>query len=191
MAMHMRMKVSRKPKAIRALDSQRVGGGRTDDDDEYKLGAGFSLFELRKNIALDLLNGQKGCHIRQGAGGKTHIRGRTELLDGGRVRAQPLTQRVCWTFDSLREELKQSLGQRALEVINRQLMEARMAIAERESELVPVGKRAMDIAIEEQMKAIIRNAEGAWVANPDYQVNQQRIDEAEADEPRMPFRLSR
>ncbi|KAF2970127.1 hypothetical protein GQX73_g3427 [Xylaria multiplex] len=186
-------------KLFEALDSQRVGGRRTDDEDEYKLGVGFSLFELRKNIAFDLLNGQKECHIRQGADGKTHIRGETELLDGGRVRVQPLTQRACWTFDSLREELVQNLGRRAvgsstvhdqssrthavlrLEVINRRLIEARMAVVERESELVPVGKRATDIAIEEQMKGIMKNAEGAWVANPDYQVNQRRIDEAEAE----------
>jgi hypothetical protein len=47
-----------------------------------------------------------------------------------------------------------------LEVINRQLVEVRRALVERESELVPVGKRATDITIEEQTKAIIKSAEG-------------------------------
>ncbi|TGJ76599.1 hypothetical protein E0Z10_g10858 [Xylaria hypoxylon] len=181
-----------------SLNSLRANGRETDDD-KCRLGVGFSLFELRKNTAFDLLNGRKQCHIREGADGKTHIRGQTELLDGGRVRVQPLAQRACWTFDSLREELKQSLGQRAvgsstvhnqssrthavlkLEVVNRRLVEARRAVVERESELVPVGKRATDIAIEEQTRGVMKSAEGAWVANPDYRVNQQRIDEALAE----------
>ncbi|KAI0411896.1 kinesin-like protein [Xylaria grammica] len=185
-------------KLFEALDSLQARGIETDDD-ECRLGIGFSLFELRRNTAFDLLNERKGCHIREGADGKTHIRGQTEMMDGGKVRVQPLTQRACWTFDSLREELKQSFGRRAmgsstvhdqssrthavlkLEIVNRRLMEARAAVVERESELVPVGKRATDIAIEEQTKGVMKNAEGAWVVNPDYQVNQTRIDEADAE----------
>ncbi|KAJ2979677.1 hypothetical protein NUW58_g7143 [Xylaria curta] len=192
-------------KLFSALES--IGSDGTED--EYaRLGIGFSLFELRKNTAFDLLNGRKECHVREGADGKTHIRGQTEMLDGGKVRVHPLTQRACWTFDALREELKQSLSMRAvgsssihdqssrthavlkLEVINRRLMEAREAVVERESELVPVGKRATDISIEEQMKGLMKSAEGAWVPNPGYQINQQRIDMAEAEKARYEARVA-
>ncbi|RYP62386.1 hypothetical protein DL771_009758 [Monosporascus sp. 5C6A] len=177
-------------------------------DDGFGLGIGFSLFELRKNTAFDLLNGRTECHIREGPDGKTHIRGQTEILEGGRVRVRPITQRPCWTFESLREELKQSLGKRSvgsssihdqssrthavlkLEIINRQLVEARGVLIDRESELVPVGKRATDISIEEQSKGLIRDAEGVWILNPAGQVNQARIDEAEAEKAKYEARVA-
>ncbi len=165
---------------------------------EQKLGIGFSLFELRKKSAFDLLNRHTECFIREGYDGKTHIRGETEILNGGRVRVRPIVKRPCWTFESLRQELIQAIGQRAvgsssvhdqssrthavleLEIINLQLVDARNALIDRESELVPVGKRATDISIEEQTKGIVRTPDGGWMPNPDYQVNQARIDEAEA-----------
>ncbi|KAI4870962.1 P-loop containing nucleoside triphosphate hydrolase protein [Hypoxylon rubiginosum] len=177
-------------------------------DDELGLGIGFSLFELRKKIAFDLLNGRTECHIRQGSDGKTHIRGQTEVLEGGKVRVRPLSQRACWTFESFREELRHGLGKRAvgsssvhdqssrthavlrLEIVNRQLMEARDALVDRESELVPVGKRATDVSIEEQTKAVMRSAEGGWIPNPDYRVNQDRIDKAEAEKAEYEARVA-
>ncbi|KAI0450522.1 kinesin-like protein [Xylaria acuta] len=194
-----------------ALESLRSGGSAaaaTGNDEGSRLGIGLSVFELRKNTALDLLNGHRECHIREGADGKTHIRGQTEMLEGGKVRVQPLTQRACWSFEALREELKQSLGMRAtgsssvhdqssrthavlrLEVVNRRLIDARRAVTERESELVPVGKRATDISIEEQMRGLIKNAEGAWVPSPEYQINQQRIDAAEAEKAECEARVA-
>lgn len=184
---------------LNSLNQANAGSG---------LGIGFSLFELRKNTAFDLLNGRTECHVRQGPDGRTHIRGQTEVLEGGKVRVRPLAQRPCWTFGSLREELQQSLQKRTvgsssihdqssrthavlrLEIINRSLMEARAALVDRESELVPVGKRATDISIEEQTKGIIRTAEGGWAPNPDYQVNQERIDEAEAEKARYEARVA-
>ncbi|KAJ1551189.1 hypothetical protein HK405_014993 [Cladochytrium tenue] len=171
------------------------------------LGIGFSLFELRKNTAFDLLNGRTECHIRQGRDGRTHIRGQTEVLEGGKVRVRPLAQRPCWTFESLREELRQSLQKRAvgsssihdqssrthavlrLEIINRPLMKARTALVDRESDLVPVGKRATDISIEEQTKGFVRTAEGGWEPNPHYQINRERIGEAEAEKARYEARV--
>lgn len=189
-------------KLFEALDTSNQGDGKPG------FGIGFSLFELRKNIAFDLLNGRTECHIREGPDGKTHIRGRTELLEGGKVRVRPLAQRPCWTYEALREELRQSLGKRAmgsssvhdqssrthavlkLEVINRELMEAREALVDRESELVPVGKRATDISIEEQTKGVVRNADGTWEPNPEYQVNQKRIDEAEAEKAQYEARVA-
>lgn len=95
-------------KLFEALDSLNQA------DSEIRLGIGFSLFELRKNTAFDLLNGRTECHIRQGPDGRTHIRGQTELLEGGKVRVRPLSQRACWTFEFLRDELIRSFGRRAV-----------------------------------------------------------------------------
>jgi len=172
-----------------------------------KLGVGLSLFELRKNSAFDLLNNRTECHIREGYDGKTHIRGETETLEGGRVRVRPVVKRPFWTFESLRRELIQALGRRAvgsstvhdqssrthavleLEIINQDLVDARESVIDRQSELVPVGKRATDISIEEQSKGFVRSPDGKWGPNPDYQINQQRIDAAEAEKAEFEARV--
>jgi hypothetical protein len=173
-----------------------------------ELGIGFSLFELRKKSAFDLLNNRTECHIREGADGRTHIRGETETLEGGKVRVCPIVKRPCWTFESLRQELVQALSRRAvgsssvhdqssrthavleLEIINQQLMDAREALIERQSDLVPVGKRATNISIEEQTKGFIRTPEGGWAPNPDYQVDQARINAAEAEKAEFEGRVA-
>lgn len=181
--------------------------GRLNEGGE-ELGIGFSLFELRKRSAFDLLNGRTECHIREGPDGKTHIRGETEKLEGGKVRVCPIVKRPCWTFDALKRELIAALGQRAvgsssvhdlssrthavleLEIINRELVEARQAVVERQSELVPVGKRATDVSIEEQMKGIVRGPDGGWVPNPEYTMDQARIDAAEAEKAEFEARVT-
>ncbi|KAI0898850.1 kinesin family protein [Annulohypoxylon nitens] len=166
---------------------------------EQRLGIGCSVFELRGKSAFDLLNGRTECHIREGHDGKTHIRGETEVLDGGKVRVQPLKKRPCWTFESLHEEITEALKLRAvgsssvhdqssrthavleLEIITQELVDARQAVIDRQSELVPVGKHATTVSIEESMKGLTRTPEGQWVPNPDYTINQARIDAAEAE----------
>ncbi|KAF3061628.1 Kinesin-related protein 6 [Daldinia childiae] len=175
---------------------------------EDTLGLGLSVFELRKSTAFDLLNERTQCHIRQGADGKTHIRGPTKMLEGGKVRVQPIVQRACWTLDELRKELQKSLGLRAvgsssvhdqssrthavleLEVINSHLMKARQALYDRQSELVPVGKYADDVQIEEQTKSVIPIEGGGYQPNPDYKVNQEKIDAAEAERARFEARIA-
>ncbi|POR35300.1 Kinesin-like protein [Tolypocladium paradoxum] len=179
---------------------QREGG--------HGFGVGLSLYELRKNSAFDLLNGRTECHIREGYDGKMHIRGQTEVLEGGKVRVQPIVQRPCWTYESLHQELQHSLGRRSvgsstvhdqssrthavleLELINRPLVEARQALIDRQSELVPVGKRATDISIEEQSNMVLRTAEGGWEPNPAYRPNQARIDEAVASKAEYEARVT-
>jgi len=164
-----------------------------------QLGIGFSLFELRRKKAYDLLNNRAECHIREGPDGKTHIRGETETLEGGKVRVCPVVKLPCWSFESLKQQLIKALGHRAVgsssihdqssrthavlefEIINQELVDARQAVIERQSELVPVGKRATDISIEEQTKGYIQTREAKWEPNPDYQINQERIDVAEAE----------
>lgn len=171
-----------------------------NNGDGPPLGIGLSLFELRGKSAFDLLNDRVECHIREGPDGKTHIRSKTESLEGGKVRVRPILQRACWTYDSFCEELQKGLARRAvgtssihdqssrthavleLEVINQELMDAREALIDRQSELVPVGKRATDISIEEQSKGYIRTAEGNWAPNPDYTINQARIGVANAEQ---------
>ncbi|KAH0843001.1 hypothetical protein AYO21_03284 [Fonsecaea monophora] len=170
-----------------------------DNPAEEKLGIGFSLFEMRKKSAFDLLNRRAECHIREGADGKVYIRGETEMLPGDKVRVCPIVKQPCWTYGSFRHELTQALGRRAvgsstlhdqssrthaileLEVICQSLVDARQAVIERQSELVPVGKRATDVHLEEQYKGLIALPEGGWAYNPDYQINQERIDAAEAE----------
>lgn len=178
-----------------------------NNGDAPPLGIGLSLFELRGKSAFDLLNDRIECHIRQGPDGKTHIRGKTESLDGGKVRVRPILQRACWTYDSFREELQKGLARRAvgtssihdqssrthavleLEIINQELMEAREALIDRQSELVPVGKRATDISIEEQSRGYIRTADGSWAPNPDYTIDQGRINAANAEQAKFEARV--
>lgn len=166
--------------------------------DDVRLGLGIRMFELRKNTAFDLLNGRRECHVREGYDGRTHIRGETEMLEGGKVRVRPIVTRACWNFDDLRRELQVGLKLRAtgsstihdqssrthavleLEIVSKTLLDARDAVIERQSELVPVAKRATDIYLEEYAEAYIQNADGKYVANPDRPIDQPRIDTAEA-----------
>lgn len=175
---------------------------------EQQLGIGISLFELRKKSAFDLLNQRTECYIREGYDGRTHIRGETEVLDGGRVRVCPIVKRPCWTFASLRQELVQALGHRAvgsssvhdessrthavleLEIVNQALVDARQAVVERQSELVPVGKHATTVSIEEQTKGYVKTPDGGYAPNPDYQINQERIDAAEAEKAKFEARVT-
>lgn len=70
-----------------------------------------------------------------------------------------------------------------LEIITKDLLDARDDVVERQSELVPAGKCATDVYIEENYRAMVKNEEGKFIPNPDYQVDQQRIDAAEARKP--------
>lgn len=167
-------------------------------DASSRLGIGLRMYELRKNTAFDLLNNHCKCHVREGYDGQTHIRGETEVLEGGRVRVRPIATKACWSFDDFRKELLEGLKLRAtgtstvhdqssrthavleLEIVTRALLDAREAVIERQSELVPVAKCATDIYIEENVKGLIQTPEGKFVPNPDYQIDQASIDAAEA-----------
>ncbi|OGM46585.1 kinesin family protein [Aspergillus bombycis] len=184
--------------AARHLSEALAVLNRDIDTPAEELAIGIRMFELRKNIAFDLLNGRCQCFVREGHDGKTHIRGETEILEEGKVRVRPIVTKACWSFEDLRQELLAGLKLRAtgtstvhdqssrthavleLEIVTRALLEARDAVVQRQSELVPVGKRATDIYIEETMKGVIQNADGKYVPNPDYQTDQARIDAAEA-----------
>ncbi|KAL3441075.1 P-loop containing nucleoside triphosphate hydrolase protein [Aspergillus insuetus] len=165
---------------------------------EDELGIGLRMYELRGNIAFDLLNDHCKCHIREGYDGQTHIRGETEVMSDGRVRVRPIVTKASWGLDDVRRELLAGLELRAtgsstihdqssrthavleIEVVTRAFLGARDAVIERQSELVPVAKRATDVYLEENMKAFVQTAEGKYVPNPEYQIDQARIDEAEA-----------
>lgn len=169
-----------------------------ENESDDRLGLGIRMFELRKNTAFDLLNGHRECYVREGYDGRTHIRGETEMLEGGKVRVRPIATRVCWNFDDLRRELQVGLKLRAtgsstvhdqssrthafleLEIVSKSLLAARDAVIERQSEFVPVAKRATDIYLEEHAEALIRDADGKYVVNPDRPLDQARIDAAEA-----------
>ncbi|KAH8823892.1 kinesin-like protein [Flagelloscypha sp. PMI_526] len=177
------------------------------ESSEHKLGVGFSLFEVRQKSAFDLLNGRTPCHIAEDHYGETRIRGPTEMLEDGKLRVQPISQRSCWTYDFFKAEMQTSLGLRSvgsssvhdqssrthtifkLEVINAALVEARQAVIDRESELVPVGERATDVTVEEQTKGFIRTPDGGYVSNPDYTINQARIDAAVAEKENFEARV--
>nr|KMM72699.1 kinesin family protein [Coccidioides posadasii RMSCC 3488] len=183
--------------ALEKLNEARASEGRGNDGD--RLGIGIRMYEMRKNSAFDLLNGRRECYVREGPDGRVHVRGETEVLEGGKVRVRPVVVRDCWSFEDLRRELQVGLKLRAiglstvhdqssrthavveLEVVTKSLLDARDAIIDRESEFVPVAKRATDIYLEENANAYIKTSEGKYVPNPDRPPNQERIDAAEKE----------
>ncbi|KAJ5389984.1 uncharacterized protein N7496_001052 [Penicillium cataractarum] len=172
----------------------RLNGNDTSD----QLGIGIRMYELRKNSAFDLLNDRCECFVREGSDGQVYIRGKTEMLEDGKVRVRPIVTKACWNFEDLSRELQIGLQLRAtgtstvhdqssrthavieLEIVTKELLEARDAIVERQSELVPVGKYATDVYLEEQIRAVVLDEQGKYVPNPEYQVDQEHIDAAEA-----------
>lgn len=185
-------------RALEELNAAKTSG----KNDADCFGLGIRMYELRKNSAFDLLNGRRECFVREGGDGKVHIRGETEVLEGGKVRVRPIVTRACWNFDDLCRELRVGLKLRAtgsssvhdessrthavleLEIVTRELLDARDAVIERESELVPVGKRATDIYLEEHADAYIQTPDGKYEPNPAKSVNQSRIDAAEEEKRR-------
>ncbi len=113
--------------------------------------------------------------------------------------SDPIVKIAFWDFDTLRDGLKDALGQRQvgsssvhdqssrthavleLKIVTQELVDAREVVIVRESELVPVGKQVIDIMVEEQTKGVIRLPGGGWKTNPDYEVNQKKIDEVNAE----------
>lgn len=166
---------------------------------DERVGLGLRLFELRRSKAYDLLDGRKECHIRQGADGKTHIRSETEVLHNGRIRVRPITQIACWSFADAACRLQEGLDLRStgtstvhdqssrthaileIEVVNQTLLDARDALVEAESSLVPVGKRATDVYMEEMAQSLVRADDGTFTENPLRPVDHARIAAAEAE----------
>ncbi|KAK5053286.1 hypothetical protein LTR84_002260 [Exophiala bonariae] len=191
------------------LNAKLVGADKQNQVQTAKFGIGLRLYELRRKSAFDLLNGHSECHIREGPDGQTHIRGETETLENGKVRVRPIETRACWTFDEVRQHLLEGLQLRAtgsstvhdessrthavleLEVVNSALLEARNIVIERQSELVPVGKKATDIYLEEMSGAYIKDETGKYQQNPDYTPNQARIDAAEEEKRDFEDRLAK
>jgi hypothetical protein len=172
-----------------------------------ELGVAVRLYEVRGKYAYDLFGDGAECHIREGADGRTHVRGATEILEGGKVRVRPITAVPCWSFRQLRSTVLAGLEKRKtgsssvheessrthavleLEVVDKALLEVRSAVVERESELVPVGKRATDVYLEEQMASLVQKPDGGWAQNPDRPLNQARIDAAESEKREYENRL--
>ncbi|KAF3313288.1 hypothetical protein TWF173_006027 [Orbilia oligospora] len=172
--------------------------GYDHEDPQQKLAVGLRMYEVRKKSAFDLLNGHTECFVREGPDGKIHVRGETETLEDGKVRVKPIRVVPCWTFEELRTVLEKGLDLRAtgtstvhdkssrthavfeLEIVNQALVEARDAVIERQAELVPHGKFATDVYIDENSKKYIQGSDGKYTTNLDYTVNQERIDAAEA-----------
>ncbi|KXG47820.1 uncharacterized protein PGRI_016900 [Penicillium griseofulvum] len=178
-------------------------------DSNHQFGLGLRVFELRKNIAFDLLNERNECFVREGSDGRVYIRGETEMLENGKVRVRPIATKACWSFEDLHRELQKGLKHRRtatstvhdqssrthavieLEIITKELLDARDQVVERQSELVPVGKHATDVYIEEQSRAIIQTEPGKYAPNPDYQMDQARVDAAEAQKAEFESRVKK
>lgn len=168
------------------------------NDITHRFGIGLRTYELRKNSAFDLLNNRNECFVREGSDKRVYIRGETETLENGKVRVRPIVTKACWSFQQLQQELQEGLKHRKtatstvhdqssrthaiieMEIITADLLSARDAVVERQSELVPVGKHATDVYIEEQLRAMIQTEDGKYIPNPDYSVDQERVDVAEA-----------
>ncbi|KAF2798998.1 P-loop containing nucleoside triphosphate hydrolase protein [Melanomma pulvis-pyrius CBS 109.77] len=194
---------------FRALDeiNIKLGGGTGQGNSEQDLGVAVRLYEIRGKLAVDLFNNNAECHVREGPDGQTHIRGKTEVLEDGKVRVRPIVAHPCCTIEELHSKLRAGLEMRKtgsssvhdessrthaileFEVVNKALLDARDAVIERESELVPVGKRATDVHLEEHKNAYIQTPEGKYTRNPDHTINQGRIDAAEAEKSEYETRL--
>jgi hypothetical protein len=193
--------------AINELNSNLSPKESNQTEDKEELGVAVRLYEVRGKCAYDLLNDGMECYIREGPDGQTHVRGQTEVLDAGKVRVRPIVAMPCWSYEELRKTILAGLQRRKtgsstvheessrthaileLEVVNKALLEARDAVTERESELVPVGKRATDIYLEEHHKSLIWTSDGQYIVNPEHPLNQQRIGEAEAEKKEYETRL--
>ncbi|KAI9038881.1 kinesin family protein [Aspergillus affinis] len=132
----------------------------------------------------------------------------TQLGLGIRM-VRPILTKACWNFEDLRRGLRVGLKLRAtgtssihdqssrthavleLEIVTRSLLEAHDAVVERQSELVPVGKRATDVYIEEHMRALMQDADGKYIPNPDHQLNQEAIDAAETEKMEFEARVKK
>ncbi|CAG8160031.1 unnamed protein product [Penicillium salamii] len=173
---------------------------------DIQFGIGLRMYEMRKNSAFDLLNGRTECFVREGSDGRVHIRGETEILENGKVRVRPIATKACWSFENLLSELRGGLKHRQtarstvhdqssrthaiieMEIVTADLLCARDCVVERQSELVPVGKYATDVYIEEQLRAV-KMEDGKYVPNPDYVVDQERVDAAEAKKAGVELRV--
>ncbi|PGH05505.1 hypothetical protein AJ80_08326 [Polytolypa hystricis UAMH7299] len=191
---------------LERLNAELTLDGETGNEGDV-LGIGIRMYELRKNTAFDLLNDRRECYVREGPDGRVHIRGETETLEDGKVRVRPIVTRACWIFDDLRRELLVGLKLRAtgsstihdqssrthavveLEVVTKTLLDARDELIERQSELVPVGKLATDIYLEESLNSFIKTADGKYVVDPNNPPNQKRIDAAEAEKKKFEMRV--
>lgn len=178
-------------------------------DIAYQFGIGLRVYELRKNSAFDLLNNRNECFVREGPDRRVYIRGETEMLENGKVRVRPIATRACWSFEDLQRELQEGLKHRKtatstvhdkssrthafveMEIVTKDLLDARDDVVERQSELVPVGKHATDVYIEEQSRAITQTEDGKYIPNPTYKVNQQRVDAAETKKAEFEYRVKK
>lgn len=207
---HLGLCLSSARSLFRAVEEIQNGQGprQIDDDlDTEALGVAVRLYEVRGKYAYDLFNNGTECHVRQGYDGRTHIRGQTEMLEGGKVRVRPIIAMPCWSYDELRTVVLDGVERRKsgsssvhdessrthavleLEIITKALLEARDAVIERESELVPVGKRATDIYLEEHKRTLTRTPDGRIFQDPNIPLNQERIDAAEAEKQECETRI--
>lgn len=81
---------------------------------EERLGVAIRVYEIRGKSAFDLLNDGVECHIRQGPDGHTHVRGKTEMLEGGKVRVRPIVAKPVWSYDDLRQAVLGGLRMRKI-----------------------------------------------------------------------------
>ncbi|OAL45925.1 P-loop containing nucleoside triphosphate hydrolase protein [Pyrenochaeta sp. DS3sAY3a] len=177
---------------------EKADTGNNETDKE--LGIAVRMYQVRGKFAFDMLSSTSGeCHIREGPDGTTHIRGATETLPGGKIRVRPITSTPCWNLASLRATLLRGLTNRdigassvhdessrthaiiELEIVNTKLLEKRDALIDRESELVPVGKRATDVYLAEQLASMVMLDDGSYVQRAERPINQGIIDAAEAE----------
>lgn len=207
---HLGLGLSAARDLFRTVDEVNTGLSPTKSnqaENEEKLGVTVRLYEVRGKFAYDLFNDGMECHMREGQDGQTHVRGQTEVLEGGKVRVRPIVAMPCWSYEELRETVLAGLQRRKtgsssvhdessrthavleLEIINKVLLVARNAVTERESELVPVGKKTTDSYIAEHQKSLIQTPEGHFVQNPERPLNQERIDAAEAEKKEYETRL--
>ncbi|KAI9896815.1 hypothetical protein N3K66_007837 [Trichothecium roseum] len=125
---------------------------------EGMLGIGLSVLEIRQKSVFDLLNGRAEYFVREDPNGRTHVQGEAETLPEDNVGTNPIVKRPFWDFESLRREVVTATRHRAagsssvhdqssrthavlaLEIINRNSLNARQATIDQQSEDVNVAR---------------------------------------------------
>lgn len=124
------------------------------------------FFELHNKKVFDLLNNRTEGFIREGENHEVNIRGKTEILEDGRVRVRPLCSVTCSTPDEIEEAVKHGIALRTvgsstlhdkssrshafieLQVVNEKINESRAAVIAQESELTFFGKICTELKVD-------------------------------------------
>lgn len=77
--------------AIEEYNDGTISEGSEAGNARNELGVAVRLYEVQGKSTFDLSNGGAECHIREGPDRQTHVRGKTEVLEDGKVRVRSMS----------------------------------------------------------------------------------------------------